>query len=71
MLRSRPTWRVLCYSAEDPPAQRGLVLVDAIDGEVVQFFVEANPESSRRRRLERHVGIDLSATGHVMRVGLG
>ena len=43
-LRSRPTWRVLCYSAEDPPAQRGLVLVDAIDGEVVQFFVEANPE---------------------------
>jgi hypothetical protein len=35
---------VLCYSAEDPPVQRGLVLVDAIDGEVVQFFVEANPE---------------------------
>ena len=28
-LRSRPTWRVLCYSAEDPPVQRGLVLVDA------------------------------------------
>ena len=45
-LRSRPTWRVLCYSAEDPPAQRGLVLVDAIDGRVVQFFVEANPELS-------------------------
>jgi len=44
-VRSRPTWRVLCYSIEDPPAQRGLVLVDAIDGEVVQFFVEANPES--------------------------
>ena len=43
--RSRPTWRVLCYSAEDPPLQRGLVLVDAIDGEVVQFFVEANPET--------------------------
>jgi hypothetical protein len=44
--RSRPTWRVLCYSAEEPPVQRGLVLVDAIDGEVVQFFVEANPESA-------------------------
>jgi hypothetical protein len=43
-LRSRPTWRVLCYSAEDPPTQRGLVLVDAIDGSVVQYFVEANPE---------------------------
>jgi hypothetical protein len=45
-VRSRPTWRVLCYSAEDPPEQRGLVLVDAVDGEVVQFFVEDNPESA-------------------------
>jgi hypothetical protein len=43
-LRSRPTWRVLCYSAEDPPVQRGLVLVDAIDGEVVQHLVEPNPD---------------------------
>jgi hypothetical protein len=43
-LRSRPTWRVLCYSTEDPPARRGLVLVDAIDGAVVEHFVEDNPE---------------------------
>ena len=43
-LRSRPTWRVLCYSAEDPPMQRGLVLVDAIDGDVVQHLVEPNPD---------------------------
>ena len=43
-LRSRPTWRVLCYSVEDPPARRGLVLVDAIDGEVVEHMVEDNPE---------------------------
>jgi hypothetical protein len=43
-LRSRPTWRILLYSAEDPPAQRGLVLVDAVDGEVLEQFVEANPE---------------------------
>lgn len=43
-LRSRPTWRVLLYSAEDPPAQRGLVLVDGLDGEVVAWFVEDNPE---------------------------
>jgi hypothetical protein len=39
-LRSRPTWRVLCYSDEDPPRQRGLVLVDAIDGRVVQVLVQ-------------------------------
>ena len=43
-LRSRPTWRVLCYSAEDPPHARGLVLVDAIDGAVVESMVEDNPE---------------------------
>ena len=43
-LRSRPTWRVLVYSAENPPRQRGLVLVDAVDGEVVEHLVEANPE---------------------------
>jgi hypothetical protein len=43
-LRSRPTWRILLYSAEDPPATRGLVLVDAVDGHVVDHFVEENPE---------------------------
>jgi hypothetical protein len=43
-VRSRPTWRVLCYSAEEPPTRRGLVLVDAVDGHVVQHLVESNPE---------------------------
>ncbi|MET1041805.1 MAG: hypothetical protein ABWZ90_12260 [Acidimicrobiales bacterium] len=43
-LRSRPTWRILLYSAEDPPAKRGLVLVDGVDGEVLDAFVEDNPE---------------------------
>jgi hypothetical protein len=41
---SRPTWRILLYSTEDPPDQRGLVLVDGVDGEVVEWFVEDNPE---------------------------
>jgi hypothetical protein len=43
-VRSRPTWRVLCYSTEDPPRRRGLVLVDAVDGRVLEHLVEANPE---------------------------
>ena len=43
-LRSRPTWRVLCYSAEEPPRQRGLVLVDAVNGRVLQHLAEDNPE---------------------------
>ena len=43
-LRSRPTWRILLYSADTPPAQRGIVLVDGVDGGVVAHFTEANPE---------------------------
>lgn len=42
-LRSRPTWRVFCYSAEEPPLQRGLVMIDALDASIVQLLVEANP----------------------------
>lgn len=49
-LRSRPTWRVLCYSAEEPPAQRGLVLVDAVDGSVVEHLAEDNPELTLESR---------------------
>lgn len=44
-IRSRPTWRVLCYSSENPPRQRGLVLVDAVDGSVLQQLVQDNPET--------------------------
>lgn len=43
-LRSRPTWRVLCYSADEPPTERGLVLVDAVDGRVIEHLREDNPE---------------------------
>ena len=43
-LLSRPTWRILLYSAEDPPEKRGLVLVDGVDGSIVEWFVEDNPE---------------------------
>lgn len=43
-LRSRPTWRILLYSAEEPPKTRGLVLVDGVDGEIVDTLVERNPE---------------------------
>ncbi len=47
-LRSRPTWRVLAYSSENPPRQRALVLVDAVDGQVLEHIVEHNPEQDWR-----------------------
>ena len=64
-LRSRPTWRILLYSAEDPPVQRGYVVVDAVDGSVIGHFVEDNPEDwvaltgveSGRRRRVAHDGV--------------
>ena len=43
-LRSRPTWRVLLYSADEPPSRRGLVELDAVDGAVLGQYTEDNPE---------------------------
>ncbi len=43
-LRSRPRWSVVLYSATEPPDQRGLVVVDAVSGEVAEDpYVEAVP----------------------------
>ena len=41
---SRPTWRILLYSNEPQPDQRGLVFVDGVDGEVIDQLVQPNPE---------------------------
>jgi len=43
-LRSRPVWRILLYSADDPPTMRGLVELDAVDGHVMGDYTEPNPE---------------------------
>ncbi|MFN3216529.1 MAG: hypothetical protein ACE367_08550 [Acidimicrobiales bacterium] len=42
--RSRPVWRVLLFSAEEQPLHRAIVLVDGVTGEVLEHFVEENPE---------------------------
>lgn len=43
-LRSRPSWRILVYSAEEPPQRRGLVEIDGVDGAVLGQYTEDNPE---------------------------
>jgi hypothetical protein len=43
-LRSRPVWRILLYSADEPPSMRGLVELDAVDGHVMGEYTEPNPE---------------------------
>ena len=43
-LRSSPTWRILLFSADEPPTKRGFVLVDAVNGDVLDQIVEDNPE---------------------------
>jgi hypothetical protein len=43
-LRSRPMWRVLVYSADDPPSLRGLVELDAVNGQLLYESTEPNPE---------------------------
>ena len=42
--RSRPRWSVVLYSAAEPPDQRGLVVVDAVSGELAEEpYVEDVP----------------------------
>ena len=43
-LRSRPTWRILIYSNELLPENRGFVIVDGVDGSVIASHFEDNPE---------------------------
>lgn len=43
-LRSRPSWRILLYSADSPPSSRGLVEVDAVDATILGDYTEPNPE---------------------------
>ena len=43
-LRSRPSWRILLFSADEPPSMRGLVELDGVDGTVLGEYTELNPE---------------------------
>ena len=43
-LRARPAWRILLYSADEPPSMRGLVQVDGVDGRSLGEYTEPNPE---------------------------
>ncbi|MCE7884346.1 MAG: hypothetical protein DYH08_10890 [Actinobacteria bacterium ATB1] len=49
---SRPPWRILLYSAEEPPDMRGFVELDAVDGTVFEVLEESNPEDWERLRQE-------------------
>lgn len=43
--RSRPRWAMILYSASEPPDQRALVVVDAVDGTVAEdVYLEDVPE---------------------------
>jgi hypothetical protein len=52
-LLSRPAWRILLYSADEPPSVRGLVELDAVDGRVLGEYTEANPEDWSEFGLDR------------------
>ena len=46
-LLARPTWRILLYSAENPPRKRGMVLIDGRSATVLGDYVEDNPEDPK------------------------
>ena len=41
---SRPVWRILLYSAEEQPKRRAFIMVDGVDGSIVERIIEDNPE---------------------------
>jgi len=41
-------WRLLAYSADNPPTRRAMVVVDGITGDVIEWFAEENPEDWAR-----------------------
>lgn len=46
-IRSRPCWRLLVYSPELPrPKKRALVVIDAVDGTLLDVIEEDNPEEA-------------------------
>jgi hypothetical protein len=55
-LRSRPVWRILLYSADEPPSIRGLVELDAVDGDVLGEYTERNPEDWSQFGIEETPG---------------
>jgi hypothetical protein len=55
-LRARPVWRILLYSADEPPTMRGLVQIDAVDGHVMGEYTEPNPEDWSKYGLEEPAG---------------
>lgn len=46
-LLSRPTWRILLYSADNPPKKRGMVLINGSSGAVLGDYIEDNPEDPK------------------------
>ena len=60
-LRSRPVWRILVYSADEPPTMRGLVELDAVDGTVMGEYTEPNPEDWSVYGLGKSAGQEPSA----------
>ena len=46
-LLARPTWRILVYSADNPPTTRGMVLINGRSGAVLGNYVEDNPEDPK------------------------
>jgi hypothetical protein len=58
-LRSRPSWRILLYSADAPPSLRGLVELDAVDAEPLGEYVEENPEDWSAYGLDERTADDV------------
>ncbi len=45
--RAKPIWNVLVFSADEPPSERALVRIDALDRSLVDVYAEEVPPAER------------------------
>lgn len=52
---SKPMWRVVVFSSDEPPTQRGLVEINAVNKTIASVFFDRNDDDSPRKRFHvRH-----------------
>lgn len=50
---SKPMWRVVVFSSDEPPTQRGLVRINAVNKTIASVFFDRNDDDSPSQAVSR------------------
>ena len=57
---SKPSWRVVVFSSDDPPTQRGLVEIDAVSKKITSTFFDLEEPDKKVKGQRRASGTSLT-----------